>query len=97
MAAKQEKKLHKQDLGSTRTAAVLGTLVVSQLSTKGTAFFYLDENDYIAFAPAEEFLLDAVPEPMAIQTLLDRGYDDNQLKTYLQGRDARLSRMGTTL
>ena len=53
---------------------------------------YLSAEGNVEIAMPGEVTLDALPEPMAIQELTKRGYDDQQLADYLRGRDIRMGR-----
>jgi len=84
--------LHKRDLGTDSATAMLGVLATKHLSVYGLVCFYQSQDGTICVAPPGEVTLDALPEPMALQELSQRGYDDDQLEEYLKGRDARMGR-----
>ena len=86
----QGRPLHKKDLGTDQATALLGVLATKHLAINGLVCFYLGQDGTIQVAPPGEVTLDALPEPMAIQELQTRGYDDAQLADYLKGRDARM-------
>tara|TARA_R110002096_G_scaffold203845_1_gene389246 strand:- start:305 stop:592 length:288 start_codon:yes stop_codon:yes gene_type:complete len=79
-------------LGTDQATAVLGVLASAHLSQYRVCTFYVSLDGTIAVAPAGEITLDALPEPMAVRELTDRGYTEEQLIEYLKGRDARLGR-----
>lgn len=89
-----ERKLHKRDLVSSEAPAVLGLLVVRQLLEYGQSSVYLDDEGYVALAAPGEIGLDSLPEPMAINTLLEQGWNEEEVATYLRGRDARFKSGG---
>jgi hypothetical protein len=72
-------------------------IIVRELTLHGLACLYLDGDGYVAVAPPGEITLDALPETMAIQTLIDKGYNEEGLTAYLKGRDARLATQGDAL
>lgn len=88
----QGKPLSVTHLGTDQATAVLGVLATKHLSTYRVCCFYVSLDGTIAVAPPGEVTLDALPEPMAIQELTDRGYSDEQLIEYMKGRDARMGR-----
>lgn len=83
------KPLSVEHLGTDQATAVLGVLATKHLAQYGICTFYKALDGTIAVAPPGEVTLDALPEPMAIRELTDRGYTEAQLIEYLQGRDAR--------
>jgi hypothetical protein len=89
---KEGDKLHKRDLASVKGTAVLGLVVTKRLIEAGICTVYLSGDGYVELALTGEVTLDALPEPMAIQELVVRGYEDEQLAEYLKGRDARMGR-----
>ena len=89
---KAPRPLSRQDLGSDQATAALGVLVTKHLAQYGLVSLYLDREGTICVAPLGEITLDALPETMAIQELVARGYDDTRLAEYLEGRDARMGR-----
>jgi len=88
----QGKPLSTQHLGTDQATAVLGVLATKHLSVYGVCCFYTALDGTIQVAPPGEVTLDALPEPMAIQELTDRGYKEEQLIEYLKGRDARMGK-----
>ena len=90
-AKTEDRRLNKGDLSSTSATAALGLIVAKHLLENKIATIYLDKDGYVVLAQPGELGLDALPEPMAVQTLSDRGYGDEDLEEYLRGRDARLN------
>jgi hypothetical protein len=89
-----ERRLHKRDLATSAAPAVLGLIVVRQLLEFGQSSVYLDDEGYVAVAAPGEISLDSLPEPMAINTLVDQGWTDEEVANYLRGRDTRLKSGG---
>lgn len=86
----QGRRLHKRDLATSTAPAVLGLVAVRQLLEHGQVCLYLDDEGCVAVAAPGEIGLDSLPEPMAINTLLEQGWTEDEVATYLKGRDARL-------
>lgn len=87
--------LHKRDLAvSGAGAAALGLLVVRQLLEYGQSSVYLDDEGFVAVAAPGEIGLDSLPETMAINTLLEQGWTEEEVARYLKGRDARFKSGG---
>lgn len=89
-----ERRLHKRDLATSTAPAILGLIVTRHLLEFGQASVYLDDEGYVAVAAPGEIGLDSLPEPMAITTLAEQGWSDDEVATYLKGRDARLRTSG---
>lgn len=70
--------------------AVLGQLAAQQLFEFGHACFWINNEGQVELVPLLELQLDTTTEPEALQTLIQAGYGDEQLRSYLQRRDARL-------
>ena len=88
----EDRVLTSKHLGTDQATAVLGVLATKHLSQYGICTFYRATDGSIQVAPPGEVTLDALPEPMAIRELTDRGYTEEQLIEYLKGRDARMGR-----
>lgn len=78
-----------RDLEQPESVLSIGAVAVAQLRAKGQVLFFLNAQDEVEIADPQELALDALPEKEAIQALLERGYDDERLVTYLKGREAR--------
>jgi len=89
---KEEDRLHKSQLASVQGTAALGLVVAKRLIEAEVCTVYLSKEGFVEVALTGEVTLDALPEPMAIQELVKRGYSDDQLGGYLSGRDARMGR-----
>ena len=83
------KPLSREQLGSDQATAALGVIATQHLALHGMVCLYTTADGIIQVAPPGEVTLDAVPEPMAIQELVDRGYTEDEMIEYLKGRDAR--------
>ena len=88
----QGERLNKSQLVSVQGTAALGLVVSKHLLENGICTVYLSADGNVEIAMPGEVTLDALPEPMAIQELSKRGYDDSELANYLRGRDIRMGR-----
>ena len=84
--------LHKSQLSSTGAPAALGLTAIKRLIEFGVVTLFIDSAGFVKVADPGEVTLDALPEQMAIQELVTRGYDDGRLAEYLKDRDARMGR-----
>lgn len=84
--------LNKSHLASVQGTAALGLVITKHLLENGICTVYLNSEGDVELALVGEVTMDALPEPMAIQELSNRGYDDSQLAEYLRGRDIRMGR-----
>ena len=85
-----ERQLNRSDLTRADAQAVLGLLVARQLIEYGQSTVYIDLEGNVAVCAPGEVGLDSLPEEMAINTLSDQGWTDEEVANYLKGRDARL-------
>lgn len=85
-------RLNKEHLTSVKGTAALGLVVTKRLLEAGVCTVYLTNEGFVQLAAVGEVTMDALPEPMAIQELTNRGYTDQDLAEYLEGRDARMGR-----
>ena len=85
-------RLNKSQLTSVQGTAALGLAVTKRLLEAGVCTVYLTSEGFVQLAAVGEVTMDALPEPMAIQELTRRGYTDQDLAEYLEGRDARMGR-----
>ena len=69
--------------------AALAQLVVSQLQERGISIVFLNREGNVEAIPPGELELDSLPVEQALQTLLARGYPDQELEAYLRGREDR--------
>ena len=67
----------------------LGTIARARLWEDGAVILFLNRSMQVECVPLSEVRLDASPEEDAIRALQARNYDDEQLVSYLKGRDAR--------
>jgi hypothetical protein len=81
--------LTKNNLQTAEAVLSLGLIVVKQLTLKGVATVFINTDGVVELCPAGEIELDSLTEGQALDTLLDRGYSDEQLVAYLRGRTAR--------
>lgn len=68
---------------------MLGAIVVRELQAHGRVTLFLNRDGVVELAPPGEIELDALPEDIAIQMLVAKGYSDELLITYLKAREAR--------
>ncbi len=85
-------RLNVAKLSSVKGCAALGLATAKHLLEHRVCTVYLDSEGNVQIAMPGEVTLDAIPEPMAIQELTNRGYDDSDLASYLKGRDERMGR-----
>lgn len=99
----EERELHLEQLvAEDRTAmGVLGVFAAGALKTYGVATFVVDSLGRIVLVPPSqvsigfvqsytETELDGVDDDTSIRALLAQGADDNFIKKYLRGREARM-------
>lgn len=90
MSDPQDKPLILSELTKDASIVALGAVAAKELLTKREVAFFVDRFGHIQLVPIAELLLDAIPEPMAIQAMLGQKCEDPEITTYLQGRDARM-------
>lgn len=81
--------LTKDNLQTAEAVLGLGLIVVKELSARGIATVFINDDGAVEICPYGELELDGLTEGQALDTLLDRGYEDAQLFAYLKGRKAR--------
>ena len=69
----------------------LGQLAALGLFEHGYCCFWMNPESQVELVPIQELQVDLLPEDQAIQYLIQASYDDDKLKSYLKGRDARRS------
>ena len=89
----EDKQLHKTELATDGAVASLGVLAIAHLVKYGVVSFFFDAEGYVTIAGQGEVTLDALPEEMALQELMARGYNNEALVEYLKSRDARMGRV----
>lgn len=87
-------KLHRDNLQTAEAVLSLGLTVVRELHENSVATVFLNQFGQVEVCPAGELELDGVDEGIALSTLLERGYQDEQLVAYLMGRKTREARRG---
>lgn len=90
MSDLNDKPLILAELTKDTSILALGAVAVRELLVKREVAFFVDEKGQIQIVPVAELLLDAVPEPMAIQEMLRQQITDDGIELYLKGRDARM-------
>jgi hypothetical protein len=91
---KKDKPLALSELTNDVAAVILGSVAARELLSKREAAFFVDERGDVQLIPVAELLLDALPEPMAIQEMAKQGLSDDTLELYLRGRDSRMKSRG---
>ena len=94
MSDSERETLHKRNLTTSEAILALGTIVARQLIEYGESSVYISQDESVCIASPGEFSMDALPEEMAIHTLLDQDWTEEEVAQYLEGRDARLKRRG---
>ncbi len=74
--------------------AAVGLVASAELRSKGVCTLFVNREGFIELLPAGELELDLMPEQESLQVLLRRGYSDDMLQAFLQGRDTRRERSG---
>ncbi len=90
MSDPTDKPLLISDLNKDIAIVALGAVAAKELMLKKEVAFFVDKNGQIQLVPIAELLLDALPETMAIQNLLEQDVEDSVVAEYLKGRDARM-------
>ena len=86
------KPLTADQLSGTPAITTLGLLASRLLQQHGQVTFQLLATSAVVVVPVGELELDSLPEPEALQRLVQEGYTDQQLAAFLEARDVRLSR-----
>lgn len=81
--------LSREDLTTTQAILSLGLVISKTLQEGKTITLFLNKDNCVEIAPYEEVLLDTKDEEEAVTILLESGYENEQLLTYLAGRRAR--------
>jgi hypothetical protein len=68
----------------------LGSVAAKELHLKREVAFFVDSQGRVQLVPVAELLLDALPEPMALQAMLERSVSEEDMEAYLRGRDDRM-------
>ena len=84
--------LRAPSLGTPEAVFALGLLCSQALQQRGEVHLHLNSQGIVEVIPLGELELDILPEQVALQALIAQQYTDNQLESYLQGREARLQR-----
>lgn len=82
--------LTRDNLTSEQGLYSLGLVAARHLLERGICALFLDANGQVEIAGPGEFGLDALPEEQAIQELAAMKVSDDDIATYLKGRDARI-------
>jgi hypothetical protein len=81
--------LSKKHIATTVGITAIGTIAARELLTRGSCVLFINSRGSVELVPYHEITLDALSDDQAIQKLLSLGYTDQQLLTYLGGRDTR--------
>ena len=97
LQAVAEEKLSKDKLQTANAVLSLGLIVVKELDERGVATVFINEDGEVELALPGEIELDELPEDQAMDMLLDRNYEEEQIVAYLRGRTARKAHRGQNL
>lgn len=81
--------LTKNNLQTAEAVLSLGLIVVRQLQERGIATVFINAEGQVEICPFGEMELDGIAQEDALEILVERGYQDEQLFAYLRGRKAR--------
>ncbi len=90
MSDPTDKPLMLSELTKDASIIALGAVAAKELMIKREVAFFVDRQGQVQFVPVAELLLDAIPEPMAIQSMAEQEVTDEGIEIYLRGRDARM-------
>lgn len=90
MSDPTDKPLVISDLNKDIAIVALGAIAAKELMVKREVAFFVDKQGQVQIVPIPELLLDALPETMAIHEMINQNIDDEDIKQYLIGRDARM-------
>lgn len=91
MSDPADKPLILSELTKDASIVALGAVAAKELLIKREAAFFVDAKGHVQIVPIAELLLDAIPEPMAIQEMLKQKITNEGIELYLRGRDARMA------
>lgn len=90
MSDPADKPLMLSELTKDVSIVALGAVAAKELLVKREVAFFVDRHGQVQLVPIGELLLDAIPEPMAIQEMASQSCEDIEIENYLRGRDARM-------
>jgi len=90
MSDPTDKPLMLSELTKDASIVALGAVAAKELTIKREVAFFVDRQGQVQIIPVSELLLDAIPEQMAIQAMIDQNIKDSGIEIYLRGRDARM-------
>lgn len=90
MSNAEDKPLILAELTKDASILALGAVAARELLIKKEVAFFVDTKGRIQVVPVPELLLDAIPEPMAINEMLKQDITEEGIELYLRGRDARM-------
>jgi hypothetical protein len=67
----------------------LGMVIAKELLSQGEVTVFLNSNDEVEVCPMLEVGLDSLDQDKALEVLIDKGYSDEQMISYLKGRISR--------
>jgi len=94
MSDPTDKPLMLSELSKDASIVALGAVAAKELTIKREVAFFVDRQGQVQVVPVAELLLDAIPEQMAIQAMIDQQIEDTGIEVYLRGRDARMKLRG---
>lgn len=82
-------KVTRDNLQTADAVLGLGLVIVKTLHEQGIVSVFINADGQVELCPLGEIELDSLSEGQALDTLIDRGYEEAQLMAYLRGRAAR--------
>ncbi len=76
-------------LPTAEAVLTLGAIVVRTLQEQRIAVLFVADDGSVQVCPPAELQLDALPEDVAIASLLEQGHEEQSIIVYLRGRSAR--------
>lgn len=86
--------LTKDNLQTAEAVFSLGLVIVRALQEGKPVVIFFNKDSQVELAPYEEILLDSLMEESAVEALLGKKYEDEQILAYLAGRRARVGSHG---
>ena len=81
--------LSRDKLPTAEAVFSLGLVIAKALQEGKPITIFFNQEGNVELAPHAEVLLDTIDEENAVEALLERGYQDEQVLAYLAGRRAR--------
>jgi hypothetical protein len=81
--------LSRDNLQTAEAVFGLGMVIVRALQEGKPITIFFNQEGQVELAPYNEVLLDTLPEEEAIEALINKGYSEELILNYLNGRRAR--------